>query len=119
MVREGFVYEEKVLCILCTIITMSVGSTIYAADFSDGEPAVSNVEEAFVAEEIVTFDDGYSEVLKSDFADAASSEAISVEEIPAEDVPIDEEHFPCKAFREVLSRNPMIGIQMEFWKKRK
>ena len=96
--------KKKVLCILCTIITMSVGSTIYAADFSDGEPAVSNVEEAFVAEEIVTFDDGYSEVLKSDFADAASSEAISVEEIPAEDVPIDEEHFPCKAFREVLSQ---------------
>lgn len=93
----------RIVLIAATVL-MSVVS-VSAAEFTSGDEdaVMENAKAQDMTDEGNLFDDGTA-FIEGEDADFAFEDAVSEQTVSAEDVPIDEEHFPCKAFREVLSQ---------------
>lgn len=93
----------RIVLIAATVL-MSVVS-VSAAEFTSGDEdaVMENAKAQDMTDEGNLFDDGTA-FIEGEDADFAFENAVSEQTVSAEDVPIDEEHFPCKAFREVLSQ---------------
>ena len=97
--------KKKNLWMICaTAVSMAAGSTVYAADFSDGEAPVISAEEPQLMDSSEIFDDGSLKEQKPVFGDTVSETELPSAEITASDVPLDETHFPNNNFRQMLSQ---------------
>ena len=95
---------RKNLWLICAAAAvMAAGSTVYAADFSDGETPVVSAEEPQLMDSAEIFDDGNPEEQEPVFGDTVSETELPAAEASASSVPLDEAHFPNKKFREYLS----------------
>ncbi len=95
---------RKNLWLICAAAAvMAAGSTVYAADFSDGETPVISAEESQLMDSAEIFDDGNLEEQEPVFGDIVSETELPAAEASASSVPLDEAHFPNKLFREYLS----------------
>ena len=95
---------RKNLWLICAAAAvMAAGSTVYAADFSDGETAVISAEEPQLMDSAEIFDDGNPEEQEPVFGDTVSETELPAAEASASSVPLDEAHFPNKTFREYLA----------------
>ena len=95
---------RKNLWLICAAAAvMAAGSTVYAADFSDGETPVISAEEPQLMDSAEIFDDGNPEEQKPVFGDTVSETELPAAEASASSVPLDEAHFPNKKFREYLA----------------
>lgn len=96
--------KKKNLWMICAAAAvMAAGSTVYAADFSDGEAPVISAEEPQLMDSAEIFDDGSLEEQEPVFGDTVSETELPAAEASASSVPLDEAHFPNKLFREYLS----------------
>ena len=96
--------KKKNLWMICaTAVSMAAGSTVYAADFSDGEAPVISAEEPQLMDSAEIFDDGNLEEQELVFGDIVSETELPAAEASASSVPLDEAHFPNKKFREYLA----------------
>ena len=96
---------RKNLWLICAAAAvMAAGSTVYAADFSDGETPVISAEESQLMDSAEIFDDGNLEEQEPVFGDTVSETELPPAEITASDVPLDETHFPNNNFRQMLSQ---------------
>ena len=96
---------RKNLWLICAAAAvMAAGSTVYAADFSDGETPVISAEEPQHMDSAEIFDDGNLEEQEPVFGDTVSETELPPAEITASDVPLDETHFPNNNFRQMLSQ---------------
>ena len=96
--------KKKNLWMICaTAVSMAAGSTVYAADFSDGEAPVISAEEPQLMDSAEIFDDGNLEEQELVFGDTVSETELPAAEASASSVPLDEAHFPNKKFREYLA----------------
>lgn len=93
----------RIVLVAATVL-MSVVS-VSAAEFTSGDEdaVMENTKAQDMTDEGNLFDDGTA-FIEGEDVDFAFEDAVSEQTVSAEDVPIDEEHFPCKAFREVLSQ---------------
>ena len=97
--------KKKNLWMICaTAVSMAAGSTVYAADFSDGEAPVISAEEPQLMDSAEIFDDGSLKEQEPVFGDTVSETELPPAEITASDVPLDETHFPNNNFRQMLSQ---------------
>ena len=97
--------KKKNLWMICaTAVSMAAGSTVYAADFSDGEAPVISAEEPQLMDSAEIFDDGNLKEQEPVFGDTVSETELPPAEITASDVPLDETHFPNNNFRQMLSQ---------------
>ena len=97
--------KKKNLWMICaTAVSMAAGSTVYAADFSDGEAPVISAEEPQLMDSSEIFDDGSLKDQKPVFGDTVSETELPSAEVTASDVPLDETHFPNNNFRQMLSQ---------------
>ena len=97
--------KKKNLWMICaTAAVMAAGSTVYAADFSDGEAPVISAEEPQLMDSAEVFDDGSLEEQEPVFGDTVSETELPPAEVTASDVPLDEAHFPNSNFRQMLSQ---------------
>ena len=97
--------KKKNLWMICaTAAVMAAGSTVYAADFSDGEAPVISAEEPQLMDSAEVFDDGSPEEQEPVFGDTVSETELPPAEVTASDVPLDEAHFPNSNFRQMLSQ---------------
>ena len=97
--------KKKNLWMICaTAVSMAAGSTVYAADFSDGEAPVISAEEPQLMDSAEIFDDGSLEEQEPVFGDTVSETELPPAEVTASDVPLDETHFPNNNFRQMLSQ---------------
>ena len=95
---------RKNLWLICAAAAvMAAGSTVYAADFSDGETPVISAEEPQLMDSAEIFDDGNLEEQELVFGDTVSETELPAAEASASSVPLDEAHFPNKKFREYLA----------------
>ena len=95
---------RKNLWLICAAAAvMAAGSTVYAADFSDGETPVISAEEPQLMDSAEIFDDGNLEEQEPVFGDTVSETELPSAEASASSVPLDEAHFPNKKFREYLA----------------
>ena len=95
---------RKNLWLICAAAAvMAAGSTVYAADFSDGETPVISAEEPQLMDSAEIFDDGNLEEQEPVFGDIVSETELPAAEASASSVPLDEAHFPNKKFREYLA----------------
>ena len=95
---------RKNLWLICAAAAvMAAGSTVYAADFSDGETPVVSAEEPQLMDSAEIFDDGNPEEQEPVFGDTVSETELPAAEASASSVPLDEAHFPNKKFREYLA----------------
>ena len=95
---------RKNLWLICAAAAvMAAGSTVYAADFSDGETPVISAEEPQLMDSAEIFDDGSLEEQEPVFGDTVSETELPAAEASASSVPLDEAHFPNKKFREYLA----------------
>ena len=95
---------RKNLWLICAAAAvMAAGSTVYAADFSDGETPVISAEEPQLMDSAEIFDDGNLEEQEPVFGDTVSETELPAAEASASSVPLDEAHFPNKKFREYLA----------------
>ena len=95
---------RKNLWLICAAAAvMAAGSTVYAADFSDGETPVISAEESQLMDSAEIFDDGNLEEQEPVFGDTVSETELPAAEASASSVPLDEAHFPNKKFREYLA----------------
>ena len=95
---------RKNLWLICAAAAvMAAGSTVYAADFSDGETPVISAEESQLMDSAEIFDDGNLEEQELVFGDTVSETELPAAEASASSVPLDEAHFPNKKFREYLA----------------
>ena len=95
---------RKNLWLICAAAAvMAAGSTVYAADFSDGETPVISAEEPQHMDSAEIFDDGNLEEQELVFGDTVSETELPAAEASASSVPLDEAHFPNKKFREYLA----------------
>ena len=95
---------RKNLWLICAAAAvMAAGSTVYAADFSDGEAPVISAEEPQLMDSAEIFDDGSLEEQEPVFGDTVSETELPAAEASASSVPLDEAHFPNKKFREYLA----------------
>ena len=95
---------RKNLWLICAAAAvMAAGSTVYAADFSDGETPVISAEEPQLMDSAEIFDDGNLEEQELVFGDIVSETELPAAEASASSVPLDEAHFPNKKFREYLA----------------
>ena len=95
---------RKNLWLICTTAAvMAAGSTVYAADFSDGETPVISAEEPQHMDSAEIFDDGSLKEQEPVFGDIVSETELPAAEASASSVPLDEAHFPNKKFREYLA----------------
>ena len=95
---------RKNLWLICAAAAvMAAGSTVYAADFSDGETPVISAEEPQLMDSAEIFDDGNLEEQEPVFGDTVSETELPAAEASASSVPLDEAHFPNKTFREYLA----------------
>ena len=95
---------RKNLWLICAAAAvMAAGSTVYAADFSDGETPVVSAEEPQLMDSAEIFDDGNPEEQEPLFGDTVSETELPAAEASASSVPLDEAHFPNKKFREYLA----------------
>ena len=95
---------RKNLWLICAAAAvMAAGSTVYAADFSDGETPVISAEEPQLMDSAEIFDDGSPEEQEPVFGDTVSETELPAAEASASSVPLDEAHFPNKKFREYLA----------------
>ena len=95
---------RKNLWLICAAAAvMAAGSTVYAADFSDGETPVVSAEEPQLMDSAEIFDDGNPEEQEPVFGDTVSETDLPAAEASASSVPLDEAHFPNKKFREYLA----------------
>ena len=96
---------RKNLWLICAAAAvMAAGSTVYAADFSDGETPVISAEEPQHMDSAEIFDDGSLKEQEPVFGDTVSETELPPAEITASDVPLDETHFPNNNFRQMLSQ---------------
>ena len=96
--------KKKNLWMICaTAVSMAAGSTVYAADFSDGEAPVISAEEPQLMDSAEIFDDGSLKEQEPVFGDIVSETELPAAEASASSVPLDEAHFPNKKFREYLA----------------
>ena len=96
--------KKKNLWMICaTAVSMAAGSTVYAADFSDGEAPVISAEEPQLMDSAEIFDDGSLKEQEPVFGDTVSETELPAAEASASSVPLDEAHFPNKKFREYLA----------------
>ena len=96
--------KKKNLWMICaTAVSMAAGSTVYAADFSDGEAPVISAEEPQLMDSSEIFDDGSLKEQEPVFGDIVSETELPAAEASASSVPLDEAHFPNKKFREYLA----------------
>lgn len=93
----------RIVLVAATVL-MSVVS-VSASEFTSGDKdaVMENAKAQDMTDEGNLFDDGAA-FIEGEDVDFAFEDAVSEQTVSAEDVPIDEEHFPCKAFREVLSQ---------------
>lgn len=93
----------RIVLVAATVL-MSVVS-VSASEFTSGDKdaVMENTKAQDMTDEGNLFDDGAT-FIEGEDVDFAFEDAVSEQTVSAEDVPIDEEHFPCKAFREVLSQ---------------
>ena len=97
--------KKKNLWMICaTAVSMAAGSTVYAADFSDGEAPVISAEEPQLMDSAEIFDDGSLKEQEPVFGDTVSETELPPAEITASDIPLDETHFPNNNFRQMLSQ---------------
>ena len=97
--------KKKNLWMICaTAVSMAAGSTVYAADFSDGEAPVISAEEPQLMDSAEIFDDGSLKEQEPVFGDTVSETELPPAEVTASDVPLDETHFPNNNFRQMLSQ---------------
>ena len=97
--------KKKNLWMICaTAVSMAAGSTVYAADFSDGEAPVISAEEPQLMDSSEIFDDGSLKEQEPGFGDTVSETELPPAEVTASDVPLDETHFPNNNFRQMLSQ---------------
>ena len=97
--------KKKNLWMICaTAVSMAAGSTVYAADFSDGEAPVISAEEPQLMDSSEIFDDGSLKEQEPVFGDTVSETELPPAEVTASDVPLDETHFPNNNFRQMLSQ---------------
>ena len=97
--------KKKNLCMICAAaVSMAAGSTVYAADFSDGETPVISAEEPQLMDSAEIFDDGSLKEQEPVFGDTVSETELPPAEVTASDVPLDETHFPNNNFRQMLSQ---------------
>lgn len=97
--------KKKNLWMICaTAAVMAAGSTVYAADFSDGEAPVISAEEPQLMDSAEIFDDGSLKEQEPVFGDTVSETELPPAEVTASDVPLDEAHFPNNNFRQMLSQ---------------
>ena len=97
--------KKKNLWMICaTAVSMAAGSTVYAADFSDGEAPVISAEEPQLMDSAEIFDDGNLKEQEPVFGDTVSETELPPAEVTASDVPLDETHFPNNNFRQMLSQ---------------
>ena len=97
--------KKKNLWMICaTAVSMAAGSTVYAADFSDGESPVISAEEPQLMDSAEIFDDGSLKEQEPVFGDTVSETELPPAEVTASDVPLDETHFPNNNFRQMLSQ---------------
>ena len=97
--------KKKNLWMICaTAVSMAAGSTVYAADFSDGEAPVISAEEPQLMDSAKIFDDGSLKEQEPVFGDTVSETELPPAEVTASDVPLDETHFPNNNFRQMLSQ---------------
>ena len=95
---------RKNLWLICAAAAvMAAGSTVYAADFSDGETPVISAEEPQHMDSAEIFDDGSLKEQEPVFGDIVSETELPAAEASASSVPLDEAHFPNKKFREYLA----------------
>ena len=95
---------RKNLWLICAAAAvMAAGSTVYAADFSDGETPVISAEESQLMDSAEIFDDGNLEEQEPVFDDTVSETELPAAEASASFVPLNEAHFPNKKFREYLA----------------
>ncbi|MED9966842.1 MAG: fibronectin type III domain-containing protein [Blautia sp.] len=97
--------KKKNLWMICAAaVSMAAGSTVYAADFSDGEAPVISAEEPQLMDSAEIFDDGSLKEQEPVFGDTVSETELPPAEVTASDVPLDEAHFPNNNFRQMLSQ---------------
>ena len=97
--------KKKNLWMICaTAVSMAAGSTVYAADFSDGEAPVISAEEPQLMDSSEIFDDGSLKEQEPVFGDTVSETELPPAEVTASDVPQAETHFPNNNFRQMLSQ---------------
>ena len=97
--------KKKNLWMICAAaVSMAAGSTVYAADFSDGEAPVISAEEPQLMDSAEIFDDGSLKEQEPVFGDTVSETDLPPAEVTASDVPLDESHFPNNNFRQMLSQ---------------
>ena len=97
--------KKKNLWMICAAAAvMAAGSTVYAADFSDGEAPVISAEEPQLMDSAEVFDDGSLKEQEPVFGDTVSETELPPAEVTASDVPLDEAHFPNSNFRQMLSQ---------------
>ncbi len=97
--------KKKNLWMICAAaVSMAAGSTVYAADFSDGETPVISAEEPQLMDSAEIFDDGSLKEQEPVFGDTVSETELPPAEVTASDVPLDETHFPNNNFRQMLSQ---------------
>ncbi len=97
--------KKKNLWMICAAaVSMAAGSTVYAADFSDGEAPVISAEEPQLMDSAEVFDDGSLKEQEPVFGDTVSETELPPAEVTASDVPLDEAHFPNSNFRQMLSQ---------------